>query len=134
MTGFQGISSPGTLAPGLAPALFSHLRVHHLSHLIYRTLTLMSGRSRVTLVLVMVPSPSHGPLTCPGHPYPHHLDKFFILVGTFRPKEEQSPPSPVYSLPFLFEKYPFPSPTPEHPVNLFLLLIDKAKTNKKTYM
>jgi hypothetical protein len=24
--GFQGISSPGTLAPGLAPALFSHLR------------------------------------------------------------------------------------------------------------
>jgi hypothetical protein len=24
--GFQGISSPGTLTPGLAPALFSHLR------------------------------------------------------------------------------------------------------------
>ena len=32
MPGFQGISSPGTLAPGLAPALFSHLRSTHLGY------------------------------------------------------------------------------------------------------
>ena len=30
MSGFQGISSPGTLAPGLAPGLESHLRKERL--------------------------------------------------------------------------------------------------------
>ena len=53
--------------------------------------TLMTVRSRVTLVLVMSPSPSVPWLLAVVRTsvlYPHHLDKFFILDGTFRPKEE----------------------------------------------
>jgi hypothetical protein len=39
---------------------------------------LPSVRSRVTFVFAMAPSPSHGPLPCPGHPYSTHT----ILINS----------------------------------------------------
>ncbi len=40
---------------------------------------MLSVSARVTSVLVMSPSPSHGPLPCPGHPYSTHT----ILINSF---------------------------------------------------